>query len=683
MFNFTIQEEDPDDREVAIDPEMLGRVFENLLSIKDRKSKGTFYTPRKIVKFICENVLREYLFHKLEKFEISYQDVDKLIYGKNEHIENKFIRKNFDKIDIALKEIKICDPAIGSGEFPVDLMNIIANLRMKFNFFYKKNRSRYSFKLNFIEKSLFGNDIEISATETAKLRLWLSLVLEIDDYKLLKPLPNLDFKIINGDTLLSVKKDLFNKDILKEIEKNKIEYFSEIDYKKSKSYRNRLKELFEKIFINENNFDYDINFSEVIDAGGFDVIISNPPYVPIQRFAKTAYQKKLKRESYKTYDSSGDLYCLFYERSLNLLKKNGVLGFITSNKWLKNKYAFEFRKLLKNNVEMKRFVNFKGKKIFKSAAVDTCVLILQNKKPEKNKLAYAENIDSTFLSYNQSDLDETRFSFYNSIQLKLKKRIEKSYLPLGKFNVSIKGGIKTGFNKAFIVDEKTKLRLSNENKIYNKILVEVLSGKELSAWKKDWSKFWLINSHNGNARRAVAPIKVKKDYPKIYEILKRYKNELENRQDQGVHWTNLRDCEYFDKFNEEKILWSDISLKPSFVYDKEKYYVLNNGYVMFGEKKLLKYLIGILNSSVFRYLFEKFYSGGELGEKGFRYIKEFISKVPIPENSTYKKKVIELVDEITRKNISDKDIQSISKKIEQIILKIYEFDKDEIRLLYN
>ena len=269
------------------------------------------------------------------------------------------------------------------------------------------------------------------------------------------------------------------------------------------------------------------------------------------------------------------------------------------------------------------------------------------------------------------------------ISSSVKKRIEKSYLPLGKFNVSIKGGIKTGFNKAFIVDEKTKLRLSNENKIYNKILVEVLSGKELSAWKKDWSKFWLINSHNGNARRAVAPIKVKKDYPKIYEILKRYKNELENRQDQGVHWTNLRDCEYFDKFNEEKILWSDISLKPSFVYDKEKYYVLNNGYVMFGEKKLLKYLIGILNSSVFRYLFEKFYSGGELGEKGFRYIKEFISKVPIPENSTYKKKVIELVDEITRKNISDKDIQSISKKIEQIILKIYEFDKDEIRLLYN
>jgi len=231
-YNFTVKEDEPLEKEVAVDPEMLGKVFENLLEVKDRKSKGTYYTPREIVHYMCEQSLVNYLATELNG-KVSKEDVEKLIkIGENvvEHEAVSVIKeddpeyggdykrllpdtiKDFaGEIDEKLATIKVCDPAIGSGAFPVGMMNAIVKARMVLNSYLchsreggnpDPNRSLYTFKRDCIQNSLYGVDIDPGAVEIAKLRLWLSLVVDEDDIKQIKPLPNLDYKIMQGNSLL-------------------------------------------------------------------------------------------------------------------------------------------------------------------------------------------------------------------------------------------------------------------------------------------------------------------------------------------------------------------------------------------------------------------------------------------------------------------------------------------------
>lgn len=226
-YNFTVKEDEPLEKEVAVDPEMLGKVFENLLQVKDRKSKGTYYTPREIVHYMCEQSLINYLSQELEN-DVSKKDIEKLIKygetvaenearvsGKGEETEvysyklPAGIRKNAKVIDNKLSNIKVCDPAIGSGAFPVGMMSEIVKARTTLNAYlceqgkmFCYNRTPYDFKFECIQNSLYGVDIDPGAVEIAKLRLWLSLVVDEDDIKQIKPLPNLDYKIMQGNSLL-------------------------------------------------------------------------------------------------------------------------------------------------------------------------------------------------------------------------------------------------------------------------------------------------------------------------------------------------------------------------------------------------------------------------------------------------------------------------------------------------
>lgn len=221
-YNFTVKEDEPLEKEVAVDPEMLGKVFENLLEVKDRKSKGTYYTPREIVHYMCQESLINYLINECED-KVNRKDIEILIqYGESavEHdgrVEQEgketetysyklpeSIRKNAQLIDDKLKNIRVCDPAIGSGAFPVGMMNEIIRTRNTLTNYLedKGDRSIYSFKRNAIQNSLYGVDIDPGAVEIAKLRLWLSLVVDEEDIKQIKPLPNLDYKIMQGNSLL-------------------------------------------------------------------------------------------------------------------------------------------------------------------------------------------------------------------------------------------------------------------------------------------------------------------------------------------------------------------------------------------------------------------------------------------------------------------------------------------------
>src|SRR3989338_2825417 len=231
-YNFTVKEDEPLEKEVAVDPEMLGKVFENLLEVKDRKSKGTYYTPHEIVHYMCEQSLVNYLATELNG-KVSKEDVEKFIKIGENVVEHEAvsvskednpeyggdykrllpdtIKKFASGIDDKLATIKVCDPAIGSGAFPVGMMNAIVKARMVLNSYLchsreggnpDTSRSLYAFKRDCIQNSLYGVDIDPGAVEIAKLRLWLSLVVDEDDIKQIKPLPNLDYKIMQGNSLL-------------------------------------------------------------------------------------------------------------------------------------------------------------------------------------------------------------------------------------------------------------------------------------------------------------------------------------------------------------------------------------------------------------------------------------------------------------------------------------------------
>jgi len=245
-FNFTVKEDEPLEKEVAVDPEMLGKVFENLLEIKDRKSKGAFYTPREIVHYMCQQSLINYLETNLsidrkdiENFIINgdnYLALTLLYESKNINTTSewtlpKSIKNNYKEIDRLLKEIKIVDPAVGSGAFPVGMMNEIVKARSILSIYFKEDRKDYDLKRETIENCLYGVDIESSAVEITKLRFWLSLIVDELDMKNIKPLPNLDHKIMCGNSLLEefegVK--LFDERLLGEVKKDPYEEINNIN----------------------------------------------------------------------------------------------------------------------------------------------------------------------------------------------------------------------------------------------------------------------------------------------------------------------------------------------------------------------------------------------------------------------------------------------------------------------
>jgi len=286
-YHFTVKEDEPLEKEVAVDPEMLGKVFENLLEVTDRKAKGAFYTPREIVHYMCQESLINYLETKTS--QVSRTDIETFIRKGIFLIENDLavenqlaknivykipesIRKNANQLDKALADVLICDPAIGSGAFPVGLMTEIVNARFilyklsnpqKTNELDENEEVVYNLKRHCIQHSIYGVDVDNSAIDIAKLRLWLSLVVDEHDYSKIKPLPNLDYKIVCGNSLLSIEKNLFNNDKIHLLEKKKDDFFICSDRKQKHDLKEEIENLFDEITDGKKQFDFKIYFSEV------------------------------------------------------------------------------------------------------------------------------------------------------------------------------------------------------------------------------------------------------------------------------------------------------------------------------------------------------------------------------------------------------------------------------------
>ncbi|MDA2919249.1 hypothetical protein MYX76_07140 [Desulfobacterota bacterium AH_259_B03_O07] len=326
-YNFTVKEDEPLEKEVAIDPELLGKAYEKFNAIrpdnydefrkalksgktgeenKFNKKFGVYYTPREIVHYMCQQSLINYLTTELDG-KANKEDIESLIHTGEQVSENEVaalikeqnikegkqktsgyklqlpesIRSNATLIDDKLAAITVCDPAVGSGAFPVGMMSEIVRARNELSAFLDDNsRTAYEFKRRCIEHSLYGVDIDPGAVEIAKLRLWLSLVVVEEDIKNIKPLPNLDYKVVCGNSLLGVEKDLFNAHLFSELEELKPLFFNETNPTKKQKYKNQIDNLISEITNGHTEFDFEVYFSEVFhNKGGFDVLIGNPPYL--------------------------------------------------------------------------------------------------------------------------------------------------------------------------------------------------------------------------------------------------------------------------------------------------------------------------------------------------------------------------------------------------------------------
>ena len=417
LYNFTVKEDEPLEKEVAIDPEMLGKVFERMLEVKERKSKGAFYTPREIVHYMAQQSLLYYLTSHLNKTSsyeklssdgleifgnetkkgqldltienkeliVPKEDLEKFIhYG--EHVidkdiaieeglysanSNKYeipesIRKNAEAIDKALNDIKICDPAVGSGAFPVGVMNEIVKLRNLLTPFFnnKTNRDSYHFKANAIQNSIYGVDIDAGAVEIAKLRLWLSMVVDENRIDNIEPLPNLDYKIVRGNSLLGYP---YSPQGLKKIEELKDVFYSITDKKEKKKLKEEIDSKIWNLYKNtpqnlgyQVDFDFKINFSEV---KGFDMVIGNPPYLRIQGINRKI--SEIYKTLYKSASGSYDLYVLFVEKGLELLNERGVLNYIIPHKWINASFGKGLRNIVKKHFY--KLISFDAYQVFNAS----------------------------------------------------------------------------------------------------------------------------------------------------------------------------------------------------------------------------------------------------------------------------------------------------------------------------
>ena len=432
-YNFTVKEDEPLEKEVAVDPEMLGKVFEELLEVKDRKSKGAFYTPREIVHYMCQESLINYLATELNATEEETIDVkdseqmnliqpqtqqldfsniltkqaisdfihhsDKLSQSefvasekdnKNSKYKHKIhpsIINNAEKIDKALENIKICDPAIGSGAFPVGMLNEIVRARIALvesGFLREtKKRSIYEYKRQAIQNSIYGVDIEAGAVEIAKLRLWLSLVVDEEDIENIKALPNLDYKIVCGNSLLNVERNLFNDILYRKLEELKPQFFNET----RKAEKRRLKKEIDAIIkelTKDGTFDFEIYFSEVFhEKGGFDIVIGNPPYIG-QKGNKDLFEPMKKHPA---FENKMDYWHFFVHKAFYILNDIGVNSYITPAYWMTANGSKKVRNIIANNFRLIELINFNENKVF-TAGVHTNLFILSKKIINNNDCKY-------------------------------------------------------------------------------------------------------------------------------------------------------------------------------------------------------------------------------------------------------------------------------------------------------
>ena len=368
-----------------------------------------------------------------------------------------------------------------------------------------------------------------------------------------------------------------------------------------------------KVFVDA--FEWRIEFPEVLDENGkfigFDCVIGNPPYIQLQKMGADA--DALQKMNYQTYERTGDIYCLFYEMGMALLKPGALLSFITSNGWMKSAYGESLRTLLAEKYQPCLLIDFAGFKVFDTATVDVNILSVTNANTKNSTMACSIKRDE-FEINKLSDYVETRaqYSFFDKdawtilsdIELSIKTKVESVGVPLKDWDVDIYRGVLTGYNDAFIISsEKRNEILDNcaddeERERTSAIIRPILRGRDIARYMYNWANLWLINTHNG-IKGSLNRIHIE-DYPAIKQHLDCYWDKIKPRADQGDTPYNLRNCAYVDDFLKPKIIWKRVGSILRFSYDTQGFFGLDS--TCFATGNEIAFICCLLNSSMGHYL---------------------------------------------------------------------------------
>ncbi|MFO7735481.1 MAG: Eco57I restriction-modification methylase domain-containing protein, partial [bacterium] len=744
LYNFTVDENTMQDIDLSVDPEMLGRIFENLLAEVNpetqqqaRNDTGSFYTPRPIVEYMVDASLKE---HLKQKTELTEQELSSLLSYAEERDETFSKEKRMQVIE-ACDSMTVIDPACGSGAFPMGMLQKTALILEKVdeesiewtmkmlegisNPVVKhavekqlENEDwRYIHKLGMIQKSIYGVDKQPIAVELSRLRFFLSLIVDAkiddtDDNRGIKALPNLDFKFVCADTLTRFDDNdqgtiHENHPAFKKLHKLRENYFESSVSEKEK-IKNEFLDTQKKLAADSGDWAHSSNLKNKATwnpfnndpadffvskwmfgvEDGFDVVIGNPPFIQLQK-NDGILGKKYHEEGYSSYAKTGDIYALFYERGNELLKNGGHLCYITSNKWMRAKYGEKLRKYLSDNTDPEILIDFGGYKVFDSATVDTNILLFQNVGVDRCVNPNNSNKDRhTGLSLRackiRKDFKQSknipRYVEKNSIEmtvpgseswiistadeLLIKRKIEEVGTPLKEWNIEINYGIKTGYNKAFIISGEKKNELIAEDPKSAEIIKPILRGRDIKKYKAEFADKWLVAtfpSLNIDIEKYPAVKKhLEKYIPKLKQTGEKYIDEdgksQKTRKKTGNKWFETQDqIGYYEEFEKEKIVYPDIMRLPKkaknyknypyFFLDKKSFFAEATNFIMTGDGVHL--IVSILSSALGVFAFTKYFSGPQFDSKGFRYKKEYLNKFPIPQISVKQQKPFEkLVDYI-------------------------------------
>ena len=769
-YKFTVEENTPLDREVALDPELLGRVFENLLAAYNpetketaRKVTGSYYTPRQVVDYMVSEALVEALAGSAQT-TIQGDEFwrERLRYLLDWEVARAdagdfFEAEEKESVVRAIARIRVLDPAVGSGAFP---MGVLHSLTLALRRLDPDNRlwetlqkkrarmeaasaidtadkaardeellevsrifeiyrdSDFGRKLYLMQNGIFGVDIQPIACQIAKLRFFISLVVEQEandepaaNYGI-RPLPNLETRFVAADTLLGLsaeRQHILQSDRVMALERRLRQVRERYFNARSRREKMRLRGEDTKLradLAGELEADFGPDDAREIAgwdpydqntrtgwfdpewmfgvADGFDVVIGNPPYIQLQKDGGRA-RRKYQNAGWKTFASTGDVYQLFYERGCGLLKPGeGTLAYITSNSWLKAEYGRSLRRWFAechtplNLIEM-------GKDVF-NAIVDTAVLIVRNGKgqPVTCRAVDVEQASNNRFPPPRGDWGtlqpegERPWMALSSVERTVMEKMEAVGTPLKDWDISIYYGIKTGYNDAFIIDQPTRDALVAEDPRSAELLKPILQGRDIARYRANWAGLWLIDTHNGYA--GVPPIDAGA-YPAIKAHLDKFIGRLRRRQDQGVTPYNLRNCAYHERFAEEKLFWMDLTPEGRFSYGSAgaEMYCANTVYFMHGP--MMKRLAAFLNSSLITWYVNKTTVTSGMGTA--RWFAVTVEKIPVPRVFQNASALEGLVDDFLV--ALDKDavekIEELESAIEHLVLGAYGITETQWRAL--
>jgi len=678
-----------------------------------RKAGGVYYTPQYIVDYIVSNT------------------VGKLTNGKTPE---------------EVSRIKIVDPACGSGSFLLGAFQYLLDWHK--NFYTNngkpskggtqslskgsKNNPLTPYgnlttaeKKRILLNNIYGVDIDVNAVEVTKLSLLLKClegetVASIEtQFRLFneRVLPSLDNNIKDGNSLVDIdfyesvldfgddkKVNPFNwKKAFPEVFRQQIVQDQEPIIEKARKAKQYARKAMEYATEVENMLTIANEPTMEYGDPGFDILIGNPPYVRQELLGDI---KNYLESHYRVYHGMADLYSYFMEKGIKLLNRNGILGIIVANKWMRSNYGEPLRKYLKTQT-IHEIIDFGDLPVFESVTTYPCILIAG--KPSAIQdfyVTYVKSlqfdslqiyVDQNRKSAAKTSLDDGGWNLGDEKEQSLLKKIQQAGVPLAEY---VKGaiyyGIKTGLNEAFVINEVTKNRLIGEDEKSSEIIKPFLAGKDIKRYGVLRSDKYLIFMQKGfTNQRGNKPRSgwkwLQQNYPAVANHLSVFKLKGIKRFDKGEFWWELRACEYYHEFEKNKILLPDIALRMQATYDTESYFCGNTAYIIPVEDK---FLLGILNSNLIQFCYSKLSSsirGGYL-----RFIRQYLETIPVQHDENLKNQITEFVNHLLLLNKEKSQARLHSKvsqiegriefcenRINELVYQLYGLTRDEIELIEN